>query len=123
MLSRLIILLLRLASRLPLSWLRCFGWLLGWALYRLVPGRRHVATVNLRLCFPHLDEHQIKDLVRETFTYFAQAWVDRSWLWHGPATWTRRRLQLVGALEELGGAEPVVIFAPHFVGLDAAGRR
>ena len=119
MLSRLVILLLRAASVLPLRWLRFFGWLLGWVLYRVVPRRRHIASVNLRLCFPQLDERQIDSLVRETFTYFAQAWVDRSWLWHGPARLARKRLQLTGALEELAGSEPVVIFSPHFVGLDA----
>ena len=31
----------------------------------------------------------------------------------------RRRLSLAGAVIELQGREPVVIFAPHFVGLDA----
>jgi KDO2-lipid IV(A) lauroyltransferase len=119
MLSRLAIVLLRLASVLPLSWLRFAGWLLGRLLYRLVPRRRHIATVNLSLCFPDLDAQQIERLVRDTFTYFAQAWVDRSWLWHGRAALARKRLQLVGALDELAGTEPVVIFAPHFVGLDA----
>jgi KDO2-lipid IV(A) lauroyltransferase len=32
---------------------------------------------------------------------------------------TARRLQVVGALDALAGAAPVVVFAPHFVGLDA----
>jgi Kdo2-lipid IVA lauroyltransferase/acyltransferase len=31
----------------------------------------------------------------------------------------KQRLVLSGALNELSGAEPVVLFAPHFVGLDA----
>ncbi len=119
MLSRISIALMRVASLWPLAWVRAAGWLLGWLLYHAVRGRRHVAMVNLRLCFPHLDDHQVKALARQTFTYFAQAWVDRSWLWHGPQAWVRRRLQLTGALHELAGEEPVVIFAPHFVGLDA----
>jgi KDO2-lipid IV(A) lauroyltransferase len=119
MLSHAVIGLLRLASVLPLSWLRLVGRLLGWLLYWVVPRRRHIARVNLSLCFPALDAQQIDQLAREHFRYFAQAWVDRSWLWHGPAGNARKRLQLVGALEELAGAEPVVIFAPHFVGLDA----
>jgi len=31
----------------------------------------------------------------------------------------RERLRLCGALEELAGEAPTVLFAPHFVGLDA----
>jgi KDO2-lipid IV(A) lauroyltransferase len=50
---------------------------------------------------------------------FAQAWLDRSWLWHGTAEVTRRRLVLTGSLRELAGREPTLVFAPHFVGMDA----
>ena len=32
---------------------------------------------------------------------------------------TRQRLQLTGAVDELDGSQPTVIFAPHFVGMDA----
>jgi KDO2-lipid IV(A) lauroyltransferase len=58
-------------------------------------------------------------LARQTFIHFAQAWLDRGWLWHGPDDLVRPRLTLTGALDALQGREPVVIFAPHFVGLDA----
>ena len=54
-----------------------------------------------------------------TFIHFAQAWLDRGWLWHGPEHVLRQRLVLRGALHELEGVAPTVIFAPHFVGLDA----
>jgi len=57
--------------------------------------------------------------VPQVFIHFAQAWLDRSWLWHGSAAVTRRRLVLTGAVQALGGTHPTVIFAPHFVGLDA----
>ncbi|MEY4099825.1 MAG: hypothetical protein RL300_996, partial [Pseudomonadota bacterium] len=55
----------------------------------------------------------------QVFLRFAQAWLDRGWLWHGTPELVRKRLILSGAVEELEGHEPVVIFAPHFVGLDA----
>jgi len=58
-------------------------------------------------------------LTFQTFVHFAQAWLDRGWLWHGAPDVVRQRLTLTGAVSELQGLAPVVIFAPHFVGLDA----
>jgi len=110
---------MHLLGRLPLAWVRALGWLLGCVLYALAVPRRRVAQTNLRLCFPDKSEHEIRRLTFQTFVHFAQAWLDRGWLWHGSPEVTRRRLTLSGAVRELQGSEPVVIFAPHFVGLDA----
>ena len=114
------ILFMRLLAMLPLRVVRFLGWLLGWALYALVGARRRVVMVNLALCFPELPAHKIKGLAQQTFVYFAQAWLDRSWIWHAPASWVQRRINLSGAVDELQGTAPTVIFLPHFVGLDAA---
>jgi len=119
MLSHLSLALMRALGVLPLPWVRAAGSLLGWSLYALVAPRRHVVQTNLRLCFPHLTGAQRRALTREVFVYFAQAWLDRGWLWHGSDALLRQRLRLTGAVHELAGSDPVVIFAPHFVGMDA----
>ena len=119
MLSRLGIAVMHLLGRLPLAWVRALGCWLGWVLYVLAVPRRRVAMTNLRLCFPDRSARQIRALTLRTFVHFAQAWLDRGWLWHGSPAVIRRRLTLSGAVNELQGHEPVVIFAPHFVGLDA----
>lgn len=119
MLNQFGIAVMHLLGRLPLAWVRALGWLLGCVLYVLVVPRRRVAQTNLRLCFPDQSAAQIRALAFRTFVHFAQAWLDRGWLWHGAPEVTRRRLTLSGAVSELQGHEPVVIFAPHFVGLDA----
>ena len=119
MLSRLVIGFMRLLGRLPLSWLRAVGVWLGWFLYLAVASRRHVVQTNLRLCFPGLSDVQRQHLTRHVFVRFAQAWLDRGWLWHGDASRVQQRLRLTGALDAFTGSEPTVIFAPHFVGLDA----
>jgi len=93
---------------------------LGWALYGLVGARRRVVQANLQLCFPPLGEAERRRLTQQTFVYFAQAWLDRAWLWHAPKAWVQRRVRLTGAVHELAGNDPTVIFLPHFVGLDAA---
>ena len=110
---------MRLLAFLPLPVIRALGRALGWFLYAIVGSRRRVVQTNLGLCFPELSAAARRQLARQTFVYFAQAWLDRAWLWHAPLAWVRRRLKVTGAVDELLGTEPTVIFAPHFVGIDA----
>lgn len=117
--TQFVLYLMRVLAHLPLNWIRASGWLLGWLLYAVVAPRRHVVHTNLRLCFPHLTHAELRRLAHGVFVCFAQAWLDRGWLWHGAPDLVRARLTLSGAIEELQGHDPVVIFAPHFVGLDA----
>jgi KDO2-lipid IV(A) lauroyltransferase len=117
--SRLGILFMRLLARLPLGWVRALGWLLGWVLYAVVVPRRRIVATNLRLCFPQWTAAQRRAVTRQVFLRFAQAWLDRGWLWHGAPAVTRRRLVITGAVRELAGTEPTLLFAPHFVGMDA----
>ena len=110
---------MRLLALLPLSWVRGLGWLLGSLLFYLIRSRRRVAEINLTLCFPEQTNQQIRRLARQNFIYFMQALLDRGWLWHGSAAVTKQRLKITGAVEQLQNDEPVVLFVPHFVGLDA----
>ncbi len=113
------LLFMRLLSRLPLAWVRALGWLLGVLLHQVVLRRRGIARTNWRLCFPDQTEAQVRQAVRQHFVLFAQAWLDRSWLWQGNPEVVKRRLRLKGAIQELDGQAPTVLFAPHFVGMDA----
>ncbi len=118
MLSRLGLLVLRGLGYLPLSWLRAIGAALGVLLMAVIPSRRRVVQTNLRVCFPHLSDAARDALARQTFVYFAQAWLDRSWLWHRSAACIQSRVQLSGEVAALSEATPTVLFAPHFMGLD-----
>jgi Kdo2-lipid IVA lauroyltransferase/acyltransferase len=118
MFSKLGLLLLRVLGYLPLSWLRVLGAGLGALLLVLIPSRRRVVQTNLRVCFPHLSEADRDELTRQTFVYFAQAWLDRSWLWHRSAACIQSRVQLSGEVAVLSDDKPTVLFAPHFMGLD-----
>lgn len=119
MLSRLGVQFMKALAPLPLGWVRGLGWALGWLLFLIVPRRRHVVRVNLDLCFPQWTPEQRRKLVPRVFIAFAQAWLDRSWLWHGDPQRVRERVKLQGAVSELEGREPTVVFWPHFVGMDA----
>jgi KDO2-lipid IV(A) lauroyltransferase len=110
---------MRLMAILPLAWVRVLGVVLGLFLYVAVASRRRVVWINLGLCFPHFSRHKTRMTAVRTFICFSQSWLDRGWLWHGKPDLIRRRLRLSGALDELSGDTPVVLFAPHFMGLDA----
>ena len=110
---------MRLLGCLPLAWVRAMGWLLGWGLYGVAVSRRKVVWTNLSLCFPDWPNARKRQVATQTFIHFSKAWLDRGWLWHGAPDVTRRRLKLVGQVDALDGASPVVIFSPHFVGMDA----
>ncbi len=110
---------MRLLGRLPLGWVRALGWLLGQGLHLVAVRRRRIARINLALCFPSLDAAELARAVRGHFVCFAQAWLDRGWLWEGAPARVRSRIRIVGDLDVLAGDTPTVVFAPHFVGLDA----
>ncbi|MFN4351434.1 MAG: lysophospholipid acyltransferase family protein [Hylemonella sp.] len=115
------VLFMRLIAPLPLSWIRGLGTVMGWVLYALAVPRRRVIMTNLALCFPQESLAVRRRWARECVVHFAQAWFDRAWLWSGKLEVLRPRLRIIGAVEELQGDTPTVIFAPHFFGLDAAG--
>lgn len=121
MLTHVLLALMHGLGYLPLPILRFLGRMLGLLLYALVGSRRRVVQTNLALCFPQWSAALVRAQTRQVFVYFAQSWLDRGWLWCGPASYTRNRIKLVGALDELDGQEPTVIFLPHFMGLDAVG--
>jgi KDO2-lipid IV(A) lauroyltransferase len=103
----------------PLAWIRGLGTFFGHLLYIVAHSRRHVVLTNLALCFPQWSEAERRTMARRTFVCFAQTFLDRSWLWHAPPNVLEKRLRLHGALHELEGHQPTIVFSPHFYGLDA----
>ena len=112
---------MRMLAPLPLPLVRGLGAALGHLLYWVVRPRRRVALINLRLCFPDLDERARRRLAHRNFVVFCQAALDRAWIWHGSPDLVRKRLQISGAVEDLTREGAVVMFAPHFYGMDAGG--
>ena len=115
------VLLMRVLAPLPLGWLRALGSLIGRVLFVLARSRRHVALTNLRLCFPEWSEAHREDVARRSFIAFSQAFLDRAWVWHAPPEVVRRRIRLTGAVDDLRQGGALIIFAPHFYGMDAGG--
>jgi Kdo2-lipid IVA lauroyltransferase/acyltransferase len=94
---------------------------LGW---RTVDSRRRVTLANLRACFPGLDDASRRRLGRNVFRNLVRATIDHSVLWKGSREDVERLVRIEG-LERLKGPGngPVIMLAPHFVGLDAGAVR
>jgi KDO2-lipid IV(A) lauroyltransferase len=115
---------MRALAHVPLPLIRGFGAALGPVLHALAAPRRRVVDANLALCFPGKSPAERRRIARETFVFVAQSWLDRGWLWHAPEHVVAGRLKVLGAPGEVdeiaNGKEPMILFAPHFYGLDAA---
>ena len=61
-----------LVARLPLTWILALGRCLGHIVYRLGGSRRHIAEVNIKLCFPELSDVERAQLVKKI--YCIPAW-------------------------------------------------
>ncbi len=112
---------MRALAPLPLGLVRALGSVLGRLLFMLARSRRRIALTNLRLAFPQWSEAARVAVARRNFIHFAQAFLDRSWLWHGDPDVVRQRLRITGAVQDLTREGAVVMFAPHFYGMDAGG--
>ena len=64
---------MRLIARWPLPVVRALGAGLGAVLWLGARSRRHIADVNLRLCFPEWDEAQRRRMVWRHFIAFGRA--------------------------------------------------
>lgn len=112
----------RCSTRARLRW----GRVLGWLTPRLLRSRAHIVRVNLARCFPDLSPADRNALARRHFRLLAQSFVDRGLCWFGPPERILDTIELHGehhlkALLDQG--RRILMFAPHFIALDAAATR
>jgi KDO2-lipid IV(A) lauroyltransferase len=121
---RLALALFWLLGLLPLRVLAALGKGLGMLVYWLVRERRRVVRTNLRLCFPQMADADREKLSRRHFRAFGRTVLEHSILWWGSEARIRKLVVFEGR-ENLDGEldKPVIVLAPHFVGLDMGGIR
>jgi KDO2-lipid IV(A) lauroyltransferase len=118
------IVVLRLVVLLPFGWQMRIGQRLGRVAMRLLPKRRRIVVVNLRLCFPELDEAAIDALTREHFESLGIGIVEVGLTW-----WIslRRAHELVNldGFEHVQRAvdrgDNIVLLSGHFSGAEVVG--
>jgi KDO2-lipid IV(A) lauroyltransferase len=123
-LSPLVIAVLWILHWLPLSILALLGRGLGLLLYRAGKRRRKIAAINIAWCFPELNEAQRERLVASHFHALGRSLLERSIFWWSGQKRLKRLIRIEGeekirTLREEG--RPIILLAPHFVGLDAGG--
>lgn len=118
--SRLLFGLMWLARFLPYRVISLIGSAAGALAFWLIAERRQVTRINLEKCFPGMAGAEREALARRHFRAFCRAFLDRALLWWAPRGRILRLVRIEGLehLRALGGA-PAILFAPHFVGLDA----
>jgi len=116
--------LIRFMHLLPLAVLARVGAALGTLLYALARARRNVVLTNLRLCFPELQDIERRRLARAHFRAFARSLLEHGILWWGSKEDVCALVRVEG-LEHWRGItdKPVILLAPHFIGLDTGGIR
>ncbi len=117
--SRLMLLLMWLLHGLPQPALATCGRLLGRLFMRFGRRRRHIVETNLGLCFPDLTPAEKSALARRHFEAFGRSFLERGILWWSAPERIRQIVTLTG-MEHLAALDgrPVILMAPHFVGLD-----
>ncbi|HEY6722167.1 MAG TPA: lipid A biosynthesis acyltransferase, partial [Burkholderiales bacterium] len=120
MLTRIAVALVWILHFLPLSLLARLGEAIGSILYSLGRERRNVCLTNLARCLPELPEAERVALAQAHFRAFGRSVLERSILWWGSRERVVRLVRIVG-LERIHAlkGKPLILLAPHFVGLDA----
>ena len=97
---------------------------IGDVLWMVVLPRRTVTLRNMRACLPELSEAERRALGRRLFRNIARSALDHSVLWRGSRQAVERLVSVEGAEHLADPANrPLILLAPHFVGLDAGGLR
>ncbi len=109
---------------LPFSVLAWIGERLGSLLYYASASRRRIGRINLRLCFPEWGEARTCQVLRAHFRALGRATLLETVSWWGRRAEVERVVRIEGAehLTAIAG-RPVILLAPHFVGLNLGGVR
>ncbi|MBL8539306.1 MAG: lipid A biosynthesis acyltransferase [Betaproteobacteria bacterium] len=124
MLTRLGFGVLWLAHFLPLRLLTAVGDFAGIVGYYLARSRRRIGRVNLALCFPELGPREREALLKRHFRAFGRSVFERGVMFWGSKARIQAMVQVEGIEHFLAlKGQPVIVFAPHFVGVDMAAAR
>jgi Kdo2-lipid IVA lauroyltransferase/acyltransferase len=120
---RLALILLWTMRFLPQSWVAAMGRSLGNLLFHF--GRRRVTLINLGKCFPNQTIEERTQTARGVFQNLARATLELGHMWYAPVDEAMSRVKLLDRqyLDEWNGKAPVILLAPHFVGLDFGGAK
>ncbi len=116
---------IRLLALLPFPVMRVTGKLIGNIAYYLLGKRRHIAEVNLKICFPEKDTDWHRHTLKRHFQALGMALLEIPVAWWGSEKKLRKLTKITG-LEHLQRAQAegkgVILLAAHFTSLEITGR-
>ncbi len=113
--------LLRLLSLLPLKLLRKIGAALGRLLLKLGKRRRHIAEVNLKLCFPKMKKNQRELLLKQVFENTGMGMLELAWCWYAPLKKLKTASVIRGQehiTNTIANGQGVLLLSFHFTSLE-----
>ncbi len=117
--------LLRLIALLPWSWMMALGRLIGRLGMRITPRRVRVTDINLRHCFPELNERDRADLVRGHFESMGMGIMDMAITWWATDTEAHSLVRIHGrehAEAALRGESGAIFLSAHFTSIEMSAR-
>ncbi len=113
-------------SWLPFTWQLAMGRGVGRLVHKFMKKRRHIADVNLKLCFPDLTEQQRADMVLKNMENTGIAMFESGMAWWWPHWRMKRVFGDVTGLHHVDKAvqsgKGVLLLVPHMLHLEMAGR-
>ncbi len=112
-------------TRLPYRWQLVIGRQLGHLIYWLAPRRRKIADINIKLCFPKLNNTQQHQLLLKHFESLGMGLLEMLSAWWLPDT-VLKPLGSIQGLEHLQAAltkgKGVILLSAHFTSLEMGNR-
>ncbi len=116
---------LYLVAQLPYPWQINIGRAMGKLAYRIMRDRRHIADVNLRLCFPEKTSEQRRALIKKNFESVGIGLIEMGMAWWTP----QNKIATIGhvnGLENLNAAlaqgKGAIMLCAHFTTLEITAR-
>jgi KDO2-lipid IV(A) lauroyltransferase len=117
--------LLRMSVFLPYAAMKFLSRGVAHLIYILLPGRKRVAEINIRLCFPELSESKVQAMVRETINSTAMIFFEISLAWWA----SNKRLKAMVSFEGVENIEAarknnrgIILLGGHYTTLEISGR-
>ncbi|ALG67709.1 LpxL/LpxP family Kdo(2)-lipid IV(A) lauroyl/palmitoleoyl acyltransferase [Beggiatoa leptomitoformis] len=121
----LIIAILWFITRLPLPWQLIIGRQIGYCLYLLASRRRHIATININLCFPERSDSERLTLVKESFFVLGEGLLELLSAWWMPTNRLKVQWHVIGeehVIKALERNKGIILLSAHFTALEMGGR-
>lgn len=117
--------LLKALSRLPMGWLLKLGKSLGSLVFYVFPYRKRIALVNLRLCFPEMDERERRRLIYKHYQAMGMGIFELGAAWYKPMEEIQDLFEIIGLEhydEVVASGRGALLLTGHFTTLEMIGR-